>query len=153
MKKGKGEAPDAPAVPIERIRSIASTTPPSDYTSVGATGARARRHAVYKQAVVTLAHGEELPVVVRNLSPTGCRLEFFKQVYPRGRIRLVEQSLPIDTWASVVWNGEGACGVEFEESEALAEKIRASSPTRLPDAPVRSALAPSRKERSRIRKR
>jgi hypothetical protein len=138
---------------MERVRSIAAAPVPEAYTSVGKTGKRVPRQPAYKQAVLILQHGEELPVVIRNLNHTGCRVEYFKNVKPDGRLRLREQSLALEAWANVVWKGEGACGLEFEDSEQLLERI----PALWPAAPAVVTVDPPpvrarRKTRSAIRK-
>ncbi len=151
----RSKDPNSPSslVPLDRIRSIAASPAPAEKTTVGKPDTRPPRKPVYKQALLILSHGEELPVVIRNLSHTGCRAEYFRKVYPSGRVRLNEPSLSLDTWASVAWNGEGACGLAFEDSEALLERIPAlqPEPEAVVDVPA-PRVRPVRKTKSRLRK-
>lgn len=151
LRRSKRAGHETLQVCADRVKAIASAPAAAEYRSVGKSGKRTPRQPVYKQAVAVLSHGEQLPVVVRNLSPTGCRIEFFKQVQPSGRIRLTEPSLPLDEMADVIWNAEGACGLAFENSDAVAERLEAIAPPP-PVEPVAVHVAP-RKTRSRIRKR
>jgi len=142
------------AVPLDRVRAVASALAPSAYTSVGKSEKRQARHPIYKHAIAVLSDGAQMPVIIRNLSHTGCRIEFLKDVKPAGRMCLIEPSLALEAWASVVWMGHGACGLVFEDSEAAAGSIasleEAALPTRdAPPAPTRQ----ERKARISIRKR
>jgi hypothetical protein len=70
-----------------------------------------------------LGSGEQVPVVIKNISRTGCRIEFGENTQPAGRIRLMEQSLALDAWANVVWRGDGACGLAFEDIDQLLDSL------------------------------
>jgi hypothetical protein len=141
-------------VPLARVRAIATALAPSTYTSVGKSEKRQPRHPVYKQAIAVLGDGEQIPVVIRNLSHTGCRIEFVKDVKPAGRLRLIEQSLALEAWANVVWMGHGACGLAFEDCEALLDPIASLEATFAPTRdPPRAPSRQERKARISIRKR
>lgn len=139
-------------VSLDRLRAVLSKAPPSEYVSVGKTGKRAARKTIYKQGILRLEQGEQLPVVIRNLSYTGCRLEFFKQTRPAGRVLLTEPSLPLELWADVVWQGEGACGLVFEDGEQVQMKMPELSVREIDPAAVRVPVRAGKK-RSTIRRR
>jgi PilZ domain len=141
-------------VPLDRVRAIAGSSAPHEYTSVGKSKKRERRQALFKQAIVVLGDGEQAPVVIRNLSQTGCRIEFGRNINPVGRLRLIEQSLALDVWGNVVWRGGGACGLVFEDSSQLLDTITAlEAPA--PNSSVTQSVpsGTKRKARSSIRKR
>jgi hypothetical protein len=104
-------------VPLDRVMAIAAKPAPHVYGCSGGRGQRSQRMAVYKQGLAILAHGEKLPVVIRNLSTTGCRIEYFQNIRLEGRILVTEPSIPLRQFADVVWQGEGASGVEFVVDE------------------------------------
>jgi hypothetical protein len=95
--------------------AIATQPTPAAYVAVGGRAKRTTRAPVYKQGVATLAHGEKLPVVIRNLSASGCRIEYFQNRRLEGRIRVTEPSIPLQRWGEIVWQGDGASGVSFVE--------------------------------------
>jgi len=147
----KAATPAGPTtVPLDRVRAIASAAAPSGYTSVGKSNKRQPRQPVYKQAIAVLSNGQQAPVVIRNLSLTGCRIEFARGVTPVGRLCLKEETLPLEVWGSVVWKADGACGLAFEHNDQLLDVITSL------EAPAPRMPAPSdpqRKVRISIRKR
>jgi hypothetical protein len=99
----------------DRMRKIAgSVGVPEEitYSSVQA-GNRADRHPTFKQGTLTTRGGERIPVVVKNISSTGVRVEFFKDVQLGDHVLLIEPTLQIRTWAEVIWQGRGAAGLKF----------------------------------------
>jgi hypothetical protein len=111
----------APKVSLDRVTAILARDPPATYVSTGGNGQRARRSPVYKQGVAVLSHGEKLPVVIKNLSATGCRIEYFQAAHLEGRILILEPSVPLRQWGDVVWQGDGASGIAFVEDTPPAE--------------------------------
>jgi hypothetical protein len=83
------------------------------YSSVQQTNKRAERTATFKQGTITTRGGERIPVVVKNVSSTGARIEFFRDVQLGDHVLLSEPTLQIRTWAEVVWQGRGAAGLNF----------------------------------------
>lgn len=140
-------------VPLDRVRAVAETLAPSAYTSVGKLNKRQPRQPVHKPAIAVLCSGEQVPVVIRNITHTGCRIEFHKKIQTAGRLLLKEQSLALETWASVVWSAEGACGLLFEDSERLLETVTFETTVLpSPSAPPIPAR-PKGRVRSSLRKR
>jgi len=112
FRKKKIEEGPAPEL-VERWKAIAAKAAPLTYTDSGGREQRASRQAVYRQAIATLEGGETLPVVIRNLSSAGCRLEFFRQTPLTDRLTIDEHSLALHYEAEIVWQGEGAAGLRF----------------------------------------
>lgn len=79
-------------------------------------GDRALRDPTYKQATVQLRGGERLPVVVKNVSDTGARIDFFKDVALSDVVYLIEPTLDIRTWCDVVWEEDNSAGLHFLKS-------------------------------------
>lgn len=79
-------------------------------------GDRAPRESTYKQATIQMRTGERVPVVVKNISKTGARIEFFKDVQLSDVVYLMEPTLDIRTWCDVVWEDDKSAGLNFLES-------------------------------------
>lgn len=107
------QAQNALAARLQQISS-SQALEASAYSDVS-TRKRARneRSATYKTAGLMTGAGERMAVVIKNLSATGARLEFFRKVDLPDRLWLSEPTLPLQTWANVVWREEGAVGVVF----------------------------------------
>lgn len=78
-------------------------------------GDRAQRDPTYKQATIQLRGGERLPVVVKNVSDTGARIQFFKEVPLSDVVYLMEPTLNINRWCDVVWQEDNCAGLQFVE--------------------------------------
>ena len=74
---------------------------------------RSERAAVFKQGTLILPHGERLPVVIKNLSKTGVRVEFIKRCELTDHARLIEPSMGYDRRVRVAWQKGGLAGLEF----------------------------------------
>lgn len=101
------------AVPLDRIKAVVAKDAPAAYVEVGTRGKRASRSAVYKNAIAVLPLGEKLPVIIRNLTAKGCRIEYFQNRPLEGRLLLVEASIPLRRMAEVAWSRDGASGLTF----------------------------------------
>jgi hypothetical protein len=112
FRKKKIEEGPAPQL-VKRWKAIAARAAPLVYTDAGGREQRASRQAVYRQAIAILEGGETLPVVIRNLSSAGCRIEFFRQTPLTPQLILDEHSLSLHYEAEVVWQGGGAAGLRF----------------------------------------
>ncbi len=103
----------------ERVRQLSgpkqtasgSTEPAAPRTKA----ARTPRQPVYKNGALTLGDGQKLKVVIKNLSATGAYVEFFVKTDLRGDVVLTEPTLPLKRWARVIWQRDGAAGLEFIE--------------------------------------
>ncbi|HVY90381.1 MAG TPA: hypothetical protein VG942_16060 [Hyphomonadaceae bacterium] len=113
-----------PAVAADRLAAVVSKPAPTEYAGEGDRNARRPRATVFKQAVAILPHGEKVPVVIKNLSVSGLRVEFFQNRTLGGRVMIEEPSLPIQKWADVVWEGDGAGGLKFDPPKPPAKTGR-----------------------------
>lgn len=82
-------------------------------THITKDGGRAKREPTYKQATVQMRTGERLPVVVKNVSATGARIEYFKTVPLSDVVYLMEPTLDIRAWCDVVWERDNVAGLRF----------------------------------------
>ncbi len=99
-----------------RMRKITGTTVAPEeitYSSIKQTNKRAERTQTFKQGTMTTRGGERIPVVVKNVSSTGARVEFFKNTQLGDHVLLSEPTLQIRTWAEVMWQTPGAAGLRF----------------------------------------
>jgi hypothetical protein len=113
MKAKQPEA--APVVSAARVNAIAARIAPIDYCDDGDRTHRSPRSSTSKRAVARTADGEEVAVVIRNISSTGLRVEYSGSRALGDRVLIVEPSLPLRAWAQVVWQGEGAGGLQIVE--------------------------------------
>lgn len=114
----KKNANNKPADPLsDRMRKIAAVPAEEvNYSSVHTGEKRAERKSTFKSATVTMLGGERIDVVVKNVSTTGARIEFLRDVALTDRIMLSEPTLRIRTWAYVVWQTRGAAGLQFVQT-------------------------------------
>lgn len=74
---------------------------------------RAKREPTYKQATIQMRTGERVPVVVKNVSATGARIDYFKSVPLSDVVYLIEPTLDIATWCDVIWERDNSAGLRF----------------------------------------
>lgn len=85
---------------------------PVVYKAVGKRQ-RASRKPTFKQATLLLPSGDRMDVVVKNVSDTGARVDFFSRIQLPPTVILSEPTLRLRRKASVVWQGEGSAGLHF----------------------------------------
>lgn len=111
FKKGKTEPYDPLA---NRMRKIADVSVEEHtYSSVHEQSGRATREPTFKQGTITTRGGERIPVVVKNVSKTGARIEFFRDVTLGDHVLITEPTLRLNIWAEVMWQSRGAAGLKF----------------------------------------
>jgi hypothetical protein len=101
----------------DRMRKIAAV--PAEevtYSSVQTGQKRSERKATYKSATITTLGGERIDVVVKNVSATGARIEFVRDVSLTDRVIISEPTLQLKTWAYVIWQTRGAAGLQFVQT-------------------------------------
>jgi hypothetical protein len=113
FKKPGNNKGDPLADRMRKIAGAAGAPEEITYSSVQQTNKRADRQPTFKQGTLTTRGGERIPVVVKNVSSTGVRVEFFKDVQLGDHVLLIEPTLQIRTWAEVIWQGRGAAGLKF----------------------------------------
>jgi hypothetical protein len=99
----------------ERIAAIATRAPVagSAPNAPPTEGERTIRRPVFRNATVELASGARLAVVAKNLSETGARIEFFAHAELPDRVMFMEPTANLRRQARVVWQKDGAAGIEF----------------------------------------
>jgi hypothetical protein len=99
----------------DRMRKISGAPPAEErtYTTIHQDNKRETRQPTFKQATITTRGGERIPVVVKNVSPSGARIEYMKETTLGDHVLLSEPTLRIKTWAEVMWETRGAAGLKF----------------------------------------
>jgi hypothetical protein len=101
----------------QRVRRIAQPEDVADADCAEAPAAeREPRSPTFKPATLTF-HGDRLEVVVKNLSATGARVEFIRDVQLPERVVLSEPSTGLRRTAHVAWQTWGIAGLEFLDPE------------------------------------
>lgn len=96
----------------DRVRKLAERRP----ALVGAVlGRRERepREAVYRDGVLIFADGARLKVMIKSLSRSGARVEFFVSAVLPGEVTLIEATRNLRVHARVAWQRAGAAGLKF----------------------------------------
>jgi hypothetical protein len=115
FKKSGNKAEDQLAA---RLRQIAAKPALQDaeYITQPFRGDKRRtRRITFKQATLILSGGGKVDVVIKNVSDTGVRIEFFCRMTLTDKVIISEPSLRIRKWARVIWQTEGAAGLHFLE--------------------------------------
>lgn len=100
----------------DRIKAVSGHDTSEEHRYVDThirSGDRAPREPTYKQATIQMRTGERVPVIIKNVSKTGARIEFFKDVYLSDVVYLMEPTLDINTWCDVIWEEDNAAGLQF----------------------------------------
>ena len=102
----------------DRMKTVSGGYAPvpeeQEYTDTHIRGnKRDPRTPTYKHATIQLRGGERLEVVVKNVSASGARIEYFRNVPLSDVVYLMEPTLKIRTWADVVWEKSGVAGIRF----------------------------------------
>lgn len=77
---------------------------------------RQPRSAVFKNGSVILPDGARIIVVIKDLSAAGARVEFFARTVLPQEVLLVEPMLKLRRQARVVWQNDGAAGLQFTDA-------------------------------------
>lgn len=85
--------------------------PPSPHSSK--LYPRSERAPSYRQGVIVIDDGQRVTVVIKNLSGTGARIEFFLKRELPAEVTLIEVTMRIRRRARVVWQGDGVAGLEY----------------------------------------
>ena len=75
------------------------------------------RRPVFQEVMLTLEDFQKIRAVITNLSSRGARIEFSARIDLPFRIKLNAQILKLNCWARVVWQADGAAGLEFLPEE------------------------------------
>lgn len=108
------KTPDKPDPLAQRMRKIADVhVEEVTYSSVTPGEKRSERKPTFKAATLAFITGERVDVVVKNVSDTGARVEFMRDIQLPDRVLLSEPTLRLKTWAYVIWQTRGAAGLQF----------------------------------------
>ncbi len=77
------------------------------------------RRPVFREAVLRLEDYYKVQAVITDLSSRGARVEFSTRIDLPSRIVIIEPTLKLKCWARVVWQRDGAAGLEFLPEHAL----------------------------------
>ncbi len=88
------------------------------------TKSREDRDAVYRNGVIILEDGARITVAVKNLSRKGARIEYFIRQELPARVMIVEPSTKLRAMARVVWQTDGAAGLEFIAGAPPPSRVR-----------------------------
>lgn len=95
------------------MNAIAARTQTTDYGAGNSREARQPRTTVFRHATIKTLDGENISVVIKNVSPTGLRVEFPRE-RPLGNLVVVtEHGEARRSWAEVVWQDANAGGLRF----------------------------------------
>jgi len=98
----------------ERLRKVAAApATEGGHDDLAPRTDRAERKPTFKAATLTFITGDRIEVIVKNLSVTGARVEFMRNVLLPDRVLLSEQTTRLKVWAYVIWQEPGAAGLEF----------------------------------------
>ena len=117
---GRSKSPGGKSALADRVRHVgerkvapAYEPPPPDKAIWHKPKDRAEREPHFRNGVAILPGGQRLSVIIKNLSTTGARLDFFVKTELPDEIFLNEPTLKLMTRCRVVWRTEGSSGVQF----------------------------------------
>lgn len=98
---------------LQAIAARPASAAPVDIMPVSTRPKRAPRQPIFRQATIVLRYGERVACVVKNVSASGAKVEYFAVVMLSERITLMEPTLGLKKRARVVWQEPGSAGLEF----------------------------------------
>jgi hypothetical protein len=100
----------------QRLKAITKAPPAHPIQPPVAAGPvrpqRAPRQPVFRNATIVFVNGERMAVVIKDLSATGARIEFVARADLPSEVILID-AMGRRRQVRVVWQREGAAGVEF----------------------------------------
>lgn len=109
---GRDKTPP-PSVPVDRVNAIAARMQATDYGVGNAREARQPRTTVFRHATIKMLDGENISVVIKNISATGLHLELPQERPLDNLVLVTEHSNTLRSWAEVVWQDGRAAGLHF----------------------------------------
>ncbi len=118
---GKTKSPGGRISLADRVRNVGErkvapayeAPPPPEKASWTKPKGRASREPHFRNGVLMLGGGQRLNVVIKNLSETGARIDFFVKTELPREVVIHEPTLKLALRARVVWQTEGSAGLEF----------------------------------------
>jgi hypothetical protein len=102
-----GKPPPRHGALADRVRQIAQASP------VKGADKRDPRQSLFRNGVLTFDDGERMSVVIKDLSDSGARVEFFVNRPLPELMTLSEPMLKLRRRVRVVWQRDGAAGLAF----------------------------------------
>lgn len=94
-------------------RPTPSAPPPPAPPPLSKRQQRAERERVFRQATLVFPDGHRMAVVVKDVSTTGARIEFFQHIRLPEEVMFLEATLKLRKRARVVWQEDGTVGLAF----------------------------------------
>jgi PilZ domain len=121
---GRSKSPGDKAALADRVRHVGErkvapayeAPPPPEKATWTKPKDRSDREPHFRNGVLLLPGGQRLSVIIKNLSDTGARIDFFVKTELPDEVVLNEPTLKLMTRARVVWRNDGAAGLEFMAS-------------------------------------
>lgn len=95
-------------------RQIQFGQTPTSKKSVRNNKRQSERKEAFKQGLFLSASGERVQIVLKNISDTGARVDFFSGTAIFGQGELIVPSLGIKRSVRVVWKDQNSAGLRFE---------------------------------------
>jgi hypothetical protein len=92
----------------DRIRKIAHSS-----MALPRLMSRKPRERTFRMGALLGDNGERLPVVIKDVSDDGARVEFISKMELPRTVVLIEPTMKIHRRATVAWQREGAAGLRF----------------------------------------
>jgi hypothetical protein len=73
------------------------------------------RRPVFQEAVLVLGDFDRIGAVITNVSSRGVRVQYSARTDLPFRLRLIAPTLKLNCWARVVWQNDGAAGMDLQE--------------------------------------
>lgn len=93
--------------------SAAGPSSPSPYYPPPREQARNPREPLFRNATLQIDERERLAVVIKNISATGARVEYFTKLELPPVVVLLESTMKLRQRARVIWQRDGVAGLEF----------------------------------------
>lgn len=97
----------------DRVRKLAQRPRPALDGALLGGRAREPRETVYRDGVLILSDGARLKVMIKSLSKSGARVEFFVNAVLPEELILVEATRNLRVRARVAWQRAGVAGLKF----------------------------------------
>jgi|GEM_PF-1414323 len=119
---GKSGKPGDKTALNDRVRQLGekkaapsyAEPPPSARTPMRSERKRAERHPQYKQGVIVIDGYEKMKVIIKDISVTGARIDYFVRRELPQFVVLQEATLRLNHRARVVWQDGSSAGLTFE---------------------------------------
>lgn len=98
---------------LRLVRGRPRADAPVDLTPVDRR--RETRTPAFREAELTIEGYYRIRAIITDLSPRGARISFATRVDLPARLVICEPALKLHRWARVVWQHDGAAGLEFQE--------------------------------------